>query len=95
MICTIARVPGITKGVLLKSMWPKKHVEADRCGWRRDDRRRLRVMLHWGMRCSHSLRGKDGSQVASPAMKCDFHVWMAPSAALRRWMCRGTRWKET
>jgi len=33
---------------------------ADRCSWRRDERRRLKVMLHWGMRWSHSLKGKDG-----------------------------------
>ena len=28
-------------------------------------------------------------------MKCAFHVWMARSAAFRRWICGGTRWKET
>ena len=92
---TIARVPGVANGVLLKSKWPNKHVWADRCGWRRDEQRRLRGMLHCRIKRSHSLRGKDGSQVTIPAMECAFQVWMARSAALRRWMCGGTRWNDT
>ena len=62
---------------------------------RRDERRRFKVRLHYVIKRSHSLRGKDGSQVTSPEIKCAFHVWMARSAALRRWVCGGSRWNAT
>ncbi len=48
-----------------------------------------------GMSRSHSARGNFGSQVASPALKWFFQVWMARSAALRRWTWGGTSWKFT
>ena len=33
------------------------------------------------------------SQVARPEQKWFFQIWMVRSAALRQWLCRGTRWK--
>ena len=53
------------------------------------------MMSHWGSNRSHSAKGKLGSHEERPAMKWFFHVWIARSAALRRWLCGGTRWKST
>ena len=88
-------MPGTAIGVLLKSSVPNMHAWADKFGCLRDERRWLMVMSHWGRRRSHSARGKDGSQEARPEMKWCFHVWIARSAAFRRWVWGGTRWKST
>ena len=78
----------------MKSKLPKRQAWAESLGWRLEERRWFRVMSHWGRRRSHSLSGKFGSQEQRPAMKWFLKVWMARSAALRRWLWGGTRWKS-
>ena len=50
--------------------------------------------MAWGIRRSHSRKGKLGLQDAKPAKKWFLKVWIARSAALRLWMWGGTSWKE-
>ena len=49
--------PGGARGFRLKSWFPKMMAWAERFGWRQDDRSRLIVRLHCGMRRSHSVAG--------------------------------------
>ena len=62
-------------------------------GFVREERTRLRVITAWGMRRSHYLEGKLGSQEASPAQRWFLNKRIARSASLRRWVYGGTIWK--
>ena len=53
-------MPGGANGVFLKSNGPKTCSCADSCGCRRDDRKRLSVMMAWGKILSHKANGKSG-----------------------------------
>ena len=64
---------GTSRGVRLKLKLPKRKAWADSFGWWHDERRRLRVMSHYGIRQYHSVSGKEGSQMERPAMKWFFH----------------------
>ena len=66
---TTTCVPGGAIGVALKSKFPSSAAYADSDGFRRADRSRLIVILHFGSNLSHSLEGNLGSQVYKPAMK--------------------------
>ena len=79
-------------GVRLKSKLPFRHAYADSFRCRRDERNRLSVGSACSHMRSHSETGKSGSQVARPALKWFFQVWIARSAALRRWTWGGTNW---
>jgi len=56
-------VPGGARGVRLKSKLPNREAWADRDGWMREDRSRLRVSVACGRRRSHSARGNLESTV--------------------------------
>ena len=58
-------VPGGARGVALKSKLLFMAEWAERLGFVREERSRLRVMTAWGMIRSHSWDGKLGSQEAS------------------------------
>ena len=62
-------VPGGARGVALKSKLPFMAAWAERLGFVREERSRLRVRTDWGMRRSHSWDVKLGSQEASPAQR--------------------------
>ena len=62
-------VPGGTRGVAFKSKFPLMAAWAERIGFVREERSRLRVITAWGMRRSHSWDGKLGSQEASPSQR--------------------------
>ena len=55
----------------------------------------LSVKLSCGMIFSHWARVKVGLKASRVAMKWFFHVWIAPSDALQRWLCGGMRCKLT
>ena len=63
------RVPGEARGARLKLKLPKVAAYTERLGWRREDRRRLNVMLHCGNNLSHSWIGKFWSSVYIPDRK--------------------------
>ena len=58
-------VPGGAKGVALKLKFTLMAAWAERIGFVREERRRLIVITAWGMRRSHSRKGKLGLQEAS------------------------------
>ena len=63
------RMPGGAKGVLVKSRSPLICAYVDNDGLIRDPRRRLRVIVAWGLSKSHKSRGKAGFVEARPARK--------------------------
>ena len=69
VLWTRTRVPGGERGVLLYLKLSKVAAYADRLGWRREERRRFKVMSHCGNNMSHYCIGKFGSSVAVPARK--------------------------
>ena len=62
-------VPGGARGVALKSKLPFIAAWAERLGFVREERSRLRVRTALGMIRSHSWEGKLGSQEASIAQR--------------------------
>jgi hypothetical protein len=51
---------------------------------------RFNVILTWGVRQSHSWRGKLLSEVAKALIKCALKVWIALSAGLTLWLLGST-----
>ena len=47
-------MPGGVRGVWLKLKLPKVAAYAERLGWRREERRRFKVVSHSGNNLSHS-----------------------------------------
>ena len=60
-------VPVGARGVALNSKFPLMAALAERLGFVREERSRLRVITAWGMKWSHYWEGNLGSQEASPA----------------------------
>ena len=62
-------VPGGARGVALKLEFPLMATWAERLGFVKEYRRRLRVIMAWVMRLSHYWEVKLGSKEASPAQR--------------------------
>ena len=62
-------VPDGARGVELKSKLSLMAAWAERLGFVREERSRLRIITAWGMRRSYYWEGKLGLQEASPAQR--------------------------
>ena len=89
LMCATTLEPGGASGVDGKSNSPNKNVCAEMFGFVREGRSMLSVRIDCVINRSHSQRGKDGSHVANPALKCDLKVCMARSAKFVRCICGG------
>ena len=83
------------RGVSLKLNFLLISVWSERLGFVLEYWSRLRVMKAWGVRRYHSWEVKLGLQEASPEQRLFLNVRIARSAALRRWVYKGTSWKST
>ena len=70
--CTNVFVPGGATGVALKLKFPYNDVYADNDGCLRDERSKLSVREHCGIKWSHSFSGIFLSQRHNPVMRCFF-----------------------
>ena len=61
-------------------------------GFALDARSKLSVVIACGSNRSHSYNGKNGSQVANSALKCDLKVWIARSAKFVRCEYGSANW---
>ena len=74
--------PGGARGNQFQSYEPWTASYADIDGSTHEGHNRFNVVLTWGVRQSHSWRGKSLSVVARALIKCALKVWIALSAAL-------------
>ena len=73
---------------------PLRMALAERSGFTRDGRSKLRVVVACGSKRHHRCIGKDGLALASPEIKWSLNVAIALSAVFVRWRCGGTSWKD-
>ena len=90
--CTITFIPGGASGVLLKSNFPSSSVYANIFGFRRQSLIIFNFIVACGSSQHHRCIGKHVSVLEIPALKWYFHVLMARSSALTRWICGSTNW---
>ena len=86
-------VPGVARGVLLKSKAPMRYESTDRQGPMRAGRRSFNVSSAFWMMRLHRWRGKFGSQVKSLAMRWALNVCILLYAIRDHCRPGGTSWR--